>query len=188
MGHSKFYSSLYDIEAENRDKYDNVFYYESGVGNNQRDILVFKLNTKGEKVWDELYGGHSYDYVNKSILNENKLSFLSTSASTDIDISTPKGGNDVWLADLVLGSNEVLHTAYEDSGISIYPNPFVQHLNISLSQKGRYAIFDAMGLQVKSGFLHNTENVLSLESLSSGTYYIRLYAESRVVVRRVVKL
>ena len=149
---------------------------------------MFKLNTAGEKVWDELYGGHGYDYVNKSILNENKLSFLSTSTSTDIDISTPKGENDVWLADLVLGSNDVLHTSIEETSLSIYPNPFVQHLNISLSQKGRYAIFDAMGLQVKSGFLHNTENVLSLESLSSGIYYIHLYAENRVVVRRVAKL
>ena len=188
VGLNRLYYSLYDVAAEQRVKFENVLYYEPSVAINQRDVLVFKLNSAGEKVWDELYGGHKYDYLNKSILNENKISFLSTSSSSDIDIINPKGGNDVWLADLVLGSNDVLHTTDEEASISIYPNPFAQHLTISLQQKGRYTIFDAMGLQVKSGYLHNMENVLSLESLSSGAYYIRLYAENRVVVRRLVKL
>ena len=60
--------------------------------------------------------------------------------------------------------------------LEIYPNPATSHITVMNNKYPNlsYSIFNLMGQKLKDGSLSNTENMLSVESLTDGVYFLYL--------------
>lgn len=74
----------------------------------------------------------------------------------------------------------------ENLGLSIFPNPTTNELNIILSGEFNYEIVDARGRNVQSG--SGSQNVvLNTSSYENGVYFVTISNNKDIVVTRVVK-
>ena len=81
----------------------------------------------------------------------------------------------------------------QTGGISIYPNPVSQTLNIQYNFKNnskvRLEIFDVIGQQVYSRMMDNSENktTVNTSNFMSGVYVVKLGNEKEQFVSKFVK-
>ncbi len=68
-----------------------------GISRGYQDYSIFKIDSTQEIEWQKLYGGSNWDY-GKSVVQTPSGNYLITGYvySTDLDISSPLGGTDVW--------------------------------------------------------------------------------------------
>ncbi|WP_431157778.1 T9SS type A sorting domain-containing protein [Winogradskyella poriferorum] len=75
--------------------------------------------------------------------------------------------------------------------VTFYPNPVKETLNIrtqNVNEALDYEVVNALGQRVTRGKLNiNTLNILSLEQLSSGIYFIKLSSENNSLVHKIIK-
>jgi len=75
--------------------------------------------------------------------------------------------------------------------VTFYPNPVKETLNIrtqNVNEALDYEVVNALGQRVTTGKLNiNTLNILSLEQLSSGIYFIKLSSENNSLVHKIIK-
>ena len=119
--------------------------------------------------------------VNWDVLGEN----LPSVAVTDMHIHEASEylyvatyGRSMYKLDIASDVLSVSNISFSEA-LSIYPNPAFSHFNISASEtleNVSVGIYDVMGRLVsKRDFLIlNTDERISTEGLSSGTYYVRL--------------
>lgn len=64
-----------------------------------------------------------------------------------------------------------------ESKFTIYPNPTTNNISLKLKENGKftYKIYNLKGQQIKKGELSNSENLINIESLTSGSYLIELF-------------
>jgi hypothetical protein len=79
-----------------------------------------------------------------------------------------------------------------ETKITIYPNPVNNELNISipdrLNAQLSYRLYDASGRTILTGKLEPTENVISLEEVSKGLYFLNLSEENQSIFQqRILK-
>jgi hypothetical protein len=67
------------------------------------------------------------------------------------------------------------------NAISVYPNPVSQYFMITSPQAqiDEVEIFNTIGQVVKTQKLSQTNNVINIDELASGTYYLRIYNEGK---------
>ena len=73
--------------------------------------------------------------------------------------------------------------------LSIYPNPTSGQFTIKLNNNqkiGTIAIYNVIGETVYQSILNNSQNEISLNSLSAGLYFVYLKSDERVDVAKVV--
>ena len=85
------------------------------------------------------------------------------------------GGALVELPTATLSNDE-----FELQGISVYPNPANDRININFSEAQNTSVnmFDMLGRTVKTTSLFNTRNTIDVSNLNSGMYLIQLSNES----------
>jgi hypothetical protein len=79
----------------------------------------------------------------------------------------------------VFGKNAAtgINNLTANSSVSLYPNPAVNYINLSLTQTDNYPvlkIFDVAGNEVSSQQIENSHTSLDITSLSSGIYFASL--------------
>jgi hypothetical protein len=76
-----------------------------------------------------------------------------------------------------LGLNEVEAIR----AIAVYPNPVSKYFMITSPQVSidEVEIFNTVGQLVKTQKLTQTNNVINIEDLAAGTYYLRIYNEGQ---------
>lgn len=120
--------------------------------------------------------GDTQDSIVTFALTENNQSF---SFELDFDIQDVFYDPEKW----ILSKNNIviLGIANHDlnSGVSIYPNPAKDILNVFFSQQPqeeqKYSIIDASGKSVKQGYLANQQkNVITIQELEIGNYILKL--------------
>jgi hypothetical protein len=69
------------------------------VGNNNgaADVWLIKIDQNGELIWEESYGGSSFDSAQDLYRLEDGYLITGSSRSADGDLSQNKGQNDIWL-------------------------------------------------------------------------------------------
>ena len=73
----------------------------------------------------------------------------------------------------------------ESTSIKVYPNPAVDHMNITLSNPNAYwELVDVSGALVLSGSSSTQNARLNIESLSRGVYILKSGNQSKKVVVR----
>lgn len=77
-----------------------------------------------------------------------------------------------------------------NDGISVYPNPSTQLLNISFSESDKknsiYFIQNSVGKTEQQGIL--TENFIDVKNLSPGVYFLKVVSERKTFVKYFIKI
>lgn len=77
---------------------------------------------------------------------------------------------------------------FENGKLSIYPNPVKDVLNISHSKNiDSVEIFNILGQKVLAKSINNTQDVVSMQELTSGTYLVKVTSENEVKTIKVIK-
>lgn len=113
---------VYDVVETNDEGLIMVGYSESSdfdVTDNHGsyDYWVIKLNASGDLVWKKSYGGTGLDQaygIAKSI--NNTYLIAGTSNSTDGDVSSSKGSNDVWVISIDDNGNKLWDKSFGGTG------------------------------------------------------------------------
>ncbi len=102
--------------------------------------------------------------------------------------------NAEWATWFATGERD-LNTSTEDfnvlSGINIYPNPVAQTLIIEwLSNEipqGNYELFDLRGRTIAKGIINDQRTSLELSNINAGQYFLRIFNENRMTVKKISK-
>lgn len=62
--------------------------------------------------------------------------------------------------------------ALQTPAVKVYPNPFQDHLSLEASQAAEWKLLDAMGRVIASGQVKATQQIISTQSLPSGSYLL----------------
>lgn len=114
---------IFDITSDNSGNYYVAGYSESTdyeINNKGfTDGYILKINDVGELVWQQTYGGTSFDRLRAITFDPSTQLLLAagSTASIDFDLAdtTPKGGNDVWVIKID-PSTSALSSSYRYGG------------------------------------------------------------------------
>lgn len=82
----------------------------------------------------------------------------------------------------------VVETSASQAGIQLYPNPVQDVLYIKSKEPlVSYEIYGATGQSVKQGALNTMQEQVTLSSLSTGVYYIKLTTKAATVTEKIIK-
>ena len=104
----------------------------------------------------------------------------------------PNGINDTLVAAEVIwdffkqstASTSKIHNQHLEV-LSIYPNPCGSYINVKTDDELFFNVFDSNGKLIRSGKLDNKK--LSMEDLSLGVYYVKLYNDRKLVCKKIIK-
>lgn len=78
----------------------------------------------------------------------------------------------------ILGQN-----TFEELQVSVYPNPFIDHIYVNSTSEIEYVLYDLFGREIKTGTLKS--EIINTDKLSSGIYFLKVFSEQK---SKIVKL
>lgn len=149
------------------------------------DAWIVKLNASGNILWQQRYGGGSYETAFSIVQTSDAgLAFTGDTQSTDGEVSGNHGGNDIWVVKLAAPLS-VSSTISKSLTLSAHPNPVskLTKLGYDLVKSSAViiSIFNITGdrmQQIKQGEeqIGHHEATLDLSSFAEGTYFIKVEA------------
>jgi hypothetical protein len=82
-----------------------------------------------------------------------------------------------------VGINEIVET----QGLTIFPNPFKDELNIAVEKPGIIRVYDTTGSMVIEIKADPEIKTLTLKSLSAGIYFLSFTTNETVKVVKIIK-
>ncbi len=137
-------------EATNGDLFvlGNSNSYDEDIAENygDLDIILFKLDSHGETIWQKNYGGHEADFASDLlVLSKNEVLIVGNTFSSNIDVGKNAGFSDAWVLEVNGTGDLEWETTFGDVG-----SDFSQR--IVSSEDGRARI---LGSTRSSTFLDN---------------------------------
>ncbi len=163
-----------------------------------QDVFVLKLDTSGNFVWAEKFGGYSGDYGQSIALDASNNVYttgwfgavVDFDPTVGFDSIASFGGNDIFIHKLSqppTGINEEINF----NNISIYPNPNNGTFNISFSSQIKNASIEVcnyLGALVYKQEIVNQENSIELSNQANGLYFVKVMTENKIVgMGKIVK-
>ncbi len=153
------------------------------------DFWLIKLNNTGDLLWNKALGG-SADDTPFSIqqTNDNGFIVVGYSYSTDGDVTDLQGNADLWVVKLT-GDPVSIDEVAEAALLNIYPNPTKGEINLTVEIQfigKNYSIYNSLGKIVSNGIVEAEHTLISLESLSSGVYFIQIEGFNNIVSNRFI--
>jgi hypothetical protein len=150
---------------------------------NLADVLLYHV-TEGNVVSGDLTNGSvemlNGDDVVVDITNGVQINDANvTTANVEADNGV------VHIIDAVLLPTSGLNETSTLVTISTYPNPAIETIKINNIENASFEIIDMLGSTVKAGKLTNNE--INVESLTNGTYMIRLSDNANIYQGRFIK-
>jgi hypothetical protein len=150
---------------------------------NLADVLLYHV-TPGNIVSANLTNGNvtmlNGDDVIVDITNGVKINDANvTTANVEADNGV------VHVIDAVLLPTSGINEATDFVTISTYPNPATEIIKISTIENASFEIIDMLGATVKAGV--SNDNEINVESLTNGTYMIRLTDNTKTYQGRFIK-
>lgn len=71
--------------------------------------------------------------------------------------------------------------------LQVYPNPFLDFINIQVSETATYEIFNSLGKLLKRGQLTSDNNRVELKTISKGIYFLKLSQGQKQQLIKVIK-
>ena len=140
------------------------------------DVWLIKANSKGNFQWQKSLGGSNED-DGADILqtSDGGLLILSTTYSTNGDVTDNNGDTDYWVVKLY-GTNAI--TDLNQETISIFPNPTSNLLSISAPKSKSISVTNSLGQVVFTKILLSSVKFeLSTANWQSGIYLLRFINE-----------
>ena len=96
--------------------------------------------------------------------------------------------NKVWYDNLYVHKNTTLSLGETDNGISIYPNPFANHIEVEAAHEvNQVRVFNIAGQEVLQAAPHAATFRLNTANLSKGVYLLSLESNGKSTTAKMVK-
>ena len=160
------------------------------------DAWMVRLNQTGEILWQQNFGGTSWETTDVSVLSEGQIICAGSTLSNDLDVSGNHGNMDFWLMKLERDPVGIIDQA-PSTLVHAYPNPTLDNItitiNIQYSQQMKMEIMDSVGRRSTIGVAEMTSsgqsNIdLDLSNYTPGTYQILLRGNTSVLRFQIVKM
>jgi hypothetical protein len=157
------------------------------------DGWVVKLDELGNLQWQKSLGGTKSDWI-FSIKQTVDGDYILSGAtnSTDGDVTNFHGGwDDCWiirLDDKQTGTANII----SQQNISIYPNPVSSKLTVDLSGSGFssnetiISLLNMNGEKVLEKTTENFINILNVEGITKGMYFIKIESKAKYLIEKLV--
>lgn len=158
------------------------------------DAFVVKLDTSGNLIWQQCYGGSGDDWSNAIVeASDSSLFFVGYSTSDDGDLTLNRGVEDMWVVKLASPNdvfvNEINNNFSDLSVTSDFIN-LTLGFNSLNSEVFELNIFDLTGRLIFAKNIISApgknEVILDINSITNGLYILRLSSERKRVCRKVV--
>jgi hypothetical protein len=155
------------------------------------DIWLIEVDQNGNLIWEKNYGGSQPDIPMRILEFEDGFLLLSTSESSDYDVSENKGGKDIWLAKFLFPPSEEERRC----DFKISPNPVLSgnlKLDFEVPMVGDFqvAIYDVTGRLAHIEAVDNKiakESTIEVQSnLASGLYIFQVAVNGHRCTERLV--
>lgn len=176
-----FWESFGDVTAETNGKFDNPLVANSEFPN-QFDIWIFSTDFDGNIIWNEFYGGESYDYALKVINNQEAIYVSSITQSVGYDVGELIGYQDFWV--FKLGDYTANLPEQEKLNVGLFPNPTNNILNIKSQELVDIKIYDSIGNLVLN---KNSTKSIDVSKLSNGIYFVNIKSGSKTTTEKFIK-
>jgi hypothetical protein len=152
------------------------------------DVLVTAFDADGVELWEEYYGGSSWDFPHSLTLGQDgALYFLANTESSDFDVAENFGGQDIWLVKLSENGATGISDPASATALTIFPNPSSDNIRIETDEILQVTIYDVMGKPVITREVSPSENI-DITVLPAGLYTVRsIYDAQQEFVARLVK-
>lgn len=144
-------------------------------GHGDFDTWVLRIDTAGNLLWQQCFGGTDYEAGHKilQVPNQGYL-MISSAASNNGDVVGGHGLYDFWITRLDYLSTTGIASVNTSSGeIQLSPNPASDRTVIRTlkgMESGTYVLRDLSGKAILRGSLQNGRAVVNLQSLEPGVY------------------
>lgn len=154
------------------------------------DYWILKLNDAGIIEWQNTIGGSDEDRL--TITNQNSDGSYIFGGTSKSNISGDKnedsrGGKDFW----ILKHASILNIEENSfsKSITLHPNPAKDILQINTAEQtiNKATIYTLTGSRVQQTAPESISPTLDVSQLASGVYYLQLYSDENVVVKKFVK-
>ena len=141
-------------------------------------------------LWEKINGGTNEERANSvDVLPSGQSVFTGFSLSSDTDVETNYGGQDMWLVGLdpITAQNVASEFAAIDMVVS--PNPAQDCFRISIENMPLpipIEIFNSNGQRVKEIILRDRSKTVEISELARGTYLIKATAGIHTASRTLV--
>jgi hypothetical protein len=176
-----FWESFGDVTAETNGKFDNPLVANSEFPN-QNDIWIFATDFDGNILWNEFYGGESFDFAYKVINNQEAIYVSSSTQSVGYDVGELIGYQDFWV--FKLGDYTANLPEQEKLNIGLYPNPTNNILNVKSQELVDIEIYDSIGKLVLN---KNSTKSIDVSKLSNGIYFLNIKSGSKITTKKFIK-
>ena len=181
------------VHVDDQDNYysiRNVFDANDPNVKGLSDILVSKYTSEGMRIWQQYFGGSSWEFPQGLALgHDGGVYFFANSESTDFDVEGNNGSQDMWLVKL----REDGATSVEDQVVagplSVFPNPVGDIVHLMIDEPLHIAIYDMQGRQVYQSAKGQLIKQVDVSSFPQGCYLLKGVNEGQqVFTTRVIKL
>jgi hypothetical protein len=145
-------------------------YTEYQGPNSQVDAWVLKIDTAGNQVWSQTFGGSDYDQFNDGYIDaQGNLIVVGSTMSNNGNVSGNNGSIDVWMAklrDLRVSTNEPTQTPFEiqKTGETTY--------QITTTKPTTLTLTDALGRQLRTIKMDANTTTIDLTNYAQGVYLL----------------
>jgi hypothetical protein len=165
--------------------FDGYMYFGAVAGSNNGDVTqnhasseywIVRIDTLSNLIWQNTYGGQFEDYITSLLIDSLNIYAVGHTMSTNGDITFTHGSLDGWVLKInnngiILGSTLPLSKIF-----NVFPNPVSagQIINVIGENDCYSSLIDALGNVIYFGSVKAGKNYISLPSLSSGIYFLKL--------------
>ncbi|MEO6189717.1 MAG: T9SS type A sorting domain-containing protein [Saprospiraceae bacterium] len=141
-----------------------------------------------------IYGEFKKEETNYGELREGEevrlsLADIDNDGVLDMAVGNYRGGISLFGTDYKLDGTRLITVKYSNDSISIYPNPFIDHLYIEVKDNEAYSL-ELYNLSGKMCFheAKKSSNIVQFPiGLANGVYLIKIKLSNKVYVRKLIK-
>ncbi len=150
-----------------------------------RNLFISVLNTAGNLISFNHFGGSEFTFANDFNLKNNSI-YVSGNFSNSIDFDfstttttiTSAGLKDNFIAKYSI-SNFLNNPSFNKQNLKVYPIPIQNFVTISGQENiSKIELFDIFGKQILKQNVNNIETNIDISSLNSGIYFTRILMEN----------
>jgi len=151
------------------------------------DSWIVKIDSTGKIQWEQTYGGIDIEWFTSLLTTKDNGYLLCGTISYDIDFNSPiNDSSNFWVIKIVPESSIIesnLPSIILNGVVEIYPNPTNDILTIETSYKNplKLVMYDGIGNQIIEKDITENKNVINLNKITSGVYFLKLMDDNKLV-------
>lgn len=180
----------------------NTSYIQATPGQGSFDFFLLGLDTLGRFNFLQRYGNNPVDYSYGTIddikINNLKQIYLTGSFTYTIDFNTDtlltfnlnsNGLGDVYIMKMnpINVVNGIIEHNFNENTILIYPNPTSDNVFIEIKKDAQLIVINSIGEEILSENLVCGKNIINLNNLASGIYFINISNSNQQQTFKIIK-